>query len=924
MRSDREAIVRLGLKGAELGLSEEKLTSIEHRARALADSFAAIEHDDPIVWLGTQPHRFYSAMSAKAQAQDRETRSELWDSDLYAVLDKYDYPVSLSIRDQAGEAVLRQAYLDVARAAAEVRTPPAGRDIARRHLAILEELLSPSGFRRWWTGTGSVPPHGDPLVDAVEDHVFSEMVDLDMEASQIVAEFAVAMMGGRGDAKGGYETWRMSLSEGLDLYISFLAGGIDVTLPRDTIVELLGDYNTMPVLLTGMVEWQMARMWKFRPPHYLRFLASRTDRPAFAAELIGHYCDAAATMARQMQGRLTAEHGHAAAADVPHYLAQLDRWRACPDEASLVRLGYYVPDVSAFEVPEPPAARATMAVPPPRPDWDAPTPKPDRSPLDPETSLAAALDDLDGLVGLDTVKADLRRIVDYVTVQRRRAAAGMPVTPVTHHLVFVGNPGTGKTTVARIAGRLFAALGLLSSGHCVEASRADLVAEYVGQTAQRTGEVIERARGGVLIIDEAYSLAPNDRHSDYGSEAIETLLLAMENHRDDLVVIVAGYPVEMERFIASNPGLRSRFPRTVAFADYSAAELLEIFDTLAGAEGYTLEPQARSRVAAVLDHIRRAPEAGNARAARNLFDDVRMRHAERVATHPDASLSSIVAEDIPHTGPRSAAPTAALETLLGQLDGLVGMDAVKQDLRGMTAVARMQRLRAEQGLPVSRINAHVALLGGPGTGKTTVARLLGGIYQALGILPSGHLVEVGRADLVGSAVGQTAPLVKTTVQKALGGVLFVDEPYALLTGGAGDYGREAMETLVTLLDAHNGDFVCVLAGHPERTHALFEGYPALRALVPKTLMLPDFTDGQLRDIFVATAAENGFVLDPGAGERAAAVLSVMRGTSGFANARTARQLFDATITRQAIRLAGAPTMPDPTELSTVTIADIGW
>lgn len=238
-----------------------------------------------------------------------------------------------------------------------------------------------------------------------------------------------------------------------------------------------------------------------------------------------------------------------------------------------------------------------------------------------EASLRQALRELDALIGLDVVKKQVKELTALVRVQKLRRAAGLPVAVMSHHLVFRGNPGTGKTTVARLIGRIYAALGVVPEGHVVETDRAGLVAEYVGQTAIKTSEAFGKARGGILFIDEAYTLARDaGTASGFGQEAIDTLVKLMEDHRDDTVVIAAGYPNEMDAFVSANPGLRSRMPRTIDFPDYTDDELVRIFAELARQAGYTATASAKARVRELLAASARGPSFGNGRAVRTLFE----------------------------------------------------------------------------------------------------------------------------------------------------------------------------------------------------------------------------------------------------------------------------------------------------------------
>ncbi|WP_432942185.1 AAA family ATPase [Kribbella sp. CA-253562] len=293
----------------------------------------------------------------------------------------------------------------------------------------------------------------------------------------------------------------------------------------------------------------------------------------------------------------------------------------------------------------------------PQPDTQAEQP--------PERTVEELLAELDALTGLEKVKREVHRQVAVLRVEKLRTEAGLKSPTITRHLVFVGNPGTGKTTVARLVSGIYKALGLLSKGQLVEVDRSELVAGYLGQTATKTAEVVASAAGGVLFIDEAYSLTSGDQGTDqYGREAVDTLVKEMEDRRDDLVVIVAGYPEPMQTFIAANPGLASRFRTTIGFDDYTDAELTEILTGLAEAADYELTPEALEHFQVILSSTPRDRSFGNGRFARNVLEAAIGRHAWRLrdVTAPTTDqLRQILAVDLtdeelhPPTGPGSTA-----------------------------------------------------------------------------------------------------------------------------------------------------------------------------------------------------------------------------------------------------------------------------
>jgi hypothetical protein len=281
----------------------------------------------------------------------------------------------------------------------------------------------------------------------------------------------------------------------------------------------------------------------------------------------------------------------------------------------------------------------------------APVPQPDAPPAE-ARPLEELLAELDGLIGLADVKREVHQVADLLQVQRLRAQHDLPVIETTRHLVFTGNPGTGKTTVARLVAEIYHSLGVVSRGHLVECDREDLVAGFVGQTAIKTTEVVKRALGGILLIDEAYALARGGEN-DFGREAIDTLVKLMEDHRDDLVLIVAGYPEEMERLLDTNPGLRSRFSRVVHFADYTDDELVAMFRSMGAGQRYSPDDGAVAAVRARLAAEPRTRGFGNGRFVRNLFEQSVVRHAGRVVDLPaptEADLSTHTPADVPSAG----------------------------------------------------------------------------------------------------------------------------------------------------------------------------------------------------------------------------------------------------------------------------------
>ncbi|MFD9692348.1 right-handed parallel beta-helix repeat-containing protein [Kitasatospora sp. NPDC059088] len=547
-------------------------------------------------------------------------------------------------------------------------------------------------------------------------------------------------------------------------------------------------------------------------------------------------------------------------------------------------------------------------------------------PPDPEGPQAA----LQALVGLEGVKEQVATLVNLNKLARRREQAGMPALPMGRHLIFAGPPGTGKTTVARLYGSILAELGVLRSGHLTEVARADLVAAIVGGTAIKTTEVFTEALGGVLFIDEAYTLSAGGGGTgpDFGREAIDTLVKLMEDHRDDIVVIVAGYSEEMREFLSSNPGLASRFSRTVEFRNYSPQELVTIVQRAAAAHGFDLAEATSQALEAHFTRMPKGADFGNGRAARKVFEEMVDRQASRLAALAevtDADLPLLLPEDLGAEAVRAPAPgTDGGSDLLARLRAMVGLSAAKEQVENLVNLITQARRREEAGLPAARISHHLVFAGPPGTGKTTVARLYGALLAELGVLPTGQLVETARADLVGRYIGHTAQLTKDAFERARGGVLFVDEAYTLTPrGGAasGDFGQEAVDTLMKLMEDHRDEVVVIVAGYEDEMRGFLASNPGLASRFPQQIAFDHYSADELVTIVARQAEDAGYLCAPETLTALAALCAAVPRDRNFGNGRFARQTLEAMVTRQAGRLARLE-IGDVSELSLLLPQDI--
>ncbi|MEW2125593.1 AAA family ATPase [Streptomyces sp. NPDC007259] len=511
---------------------------------------------------------------------------------------------------------------------------------------------------------------------------------------------------------------------------------------------------------------------------------------------------------------------------------------------------------------------------------------------------------LEAMPGLDVVRERFEQLRAEVETVRALHAGGRAghFEPPSLHLVFTGNPGTGKTTVARLVGEIYRDLGLLERGHVVEAKMSDLVASFVGRTSELTEATIDSALDGVLFIDEAYGLS--DQRDGFGDEAIQALLARMENDRARLVVIVAGYPDKMREFLEANPGLRSRFAEDniLRFPDYPPPALHSIALGRLRERGALPAPETETRLLRIVSEMHRTRDEffGNARDMRTLADAVFARWSHRVRSRVDEPVGP---DDLPERYRaylERPAPDPA--RLLAELDSYVGLGPVREVL---TALANRQRLRQAHGTG-ELTPPHLLFTGPPGTGKTSVARLVGTLFRDLGLLRKGHVVQASRATLVGAYLGETARLVRAAVQEALDGVLFIDEAYSLVSDVRhGGYGKEAIDTLVLEMEQWRGRLSVIVAGYPRDMEAFLAANAGLASRFTEHVPFPHYGLDDLLEILRRMAADQGYTLDPEVPRHAGEWLRVVRRAdpAGFGNARTVRKLLELMEARLADRFA---------------------
>lgn len=557
---------------------------------------------------------------------------------------------------------------------------------------------------------------------------------------------------------------------------------------------------------------------------------------------------------------------------------------------------------------------------------------------DREQTLDEVLAELDELIGMNGVKEVVRKMARRVEMDKIRMERGlMDPKNAANHIVITGNPGTGKTTVAKMLGKIFKAIGLLPTDTVKEREAKNLKSSFVNETAKLVDKACDEAMGGILFIDEAYMLMKIDDaggKDQTGEEAVGALMTRMLEDAGKFIVVMAGYRKEMDEFIdKANPGFRRRFKTFIHIDDYSAEELVEIFKMQVKRSRMKITEKAEQVLAKMVTDMVNAKSEnfGNAGEMTNLLEKVKDQQSERLndeamngVEHTDEQLITIEACDIPYVCPEPLNP----EQVLAKLDELIGLQSVKQEIRELANTLNANILRAQrQGVEAKVQLDHYIFTGNPGTGKTTVAQMMADIFFALGMLPTNKLVEVTRKDLVMGYQGQTAINVGRVVKSAMGGVLFIDEAYALKQSENDSFGQEAIDTLLPMLLTYKNKFICIAAGYTREMRHWLATNSGLTSRFTETIEFPDYQPVELAEIFLMKARKEKYVLDPDAEQAMRQYFKDLfeHRDQNFGNAREVGNFFNKVKKRLSTRLARLDVLApdfDDSLLSRIILDDI--
>jgi AAA+ superfamily predicted ATPase len=552
-------------------------------------------------------------------------------------------------------------------------------------------------------------------------------------------------------------------------------------------------------------------------------------------------------------------------------------------------------------------------------------------------SLNSLFTEFDNLVGLNNLKQSLKDFITYLDFVAERKRQGIETEEsISANCIFLGNPGTGKTTVARLLGKFFKSIGILEHGHVIEVDRSELIGEYIGETAQKTEKVIKQALGGILFIDEAYSLKREKTGKDFGQEAIDIILKRMEDYKGKFFVIAAGYPVPMQNFLESNPGLKSRFTHLFTFDNYSAEELTSIFKIFSLKEKYVISKESENLLSAKLEIICTEPDDtfGNARFIRNLFNETKIELSKRYQALDEAerdfsALNTILMEDIQSAllnleqrNNIHLSDERKVEKYIAEVNNLVGLEGVKNVFNRILASIKVDKLKKDRSITSNPKNLNSLFIVEAGSGTTTMARLFAKSLKESGRLTKGQLIEIDSSTFYGLSKIDAYLTMDELSKKLLGNVILVNDTTASLQC-SNDFSDSLLQYFLKKLYIISDDVVVILAGAKDEMEMLINNFPVLENQFPNQFLFEPYSSRQLLEIAFSLCQKKNYQLDEGAWQQLFELIEELKSEKrkNFYNARTIKDILTKAISVQDERILSIENIND-NDLMLITFEDL--
>jgi len=551
------------------------------------------------------------------------------------------------------------------------------------------------------------------------------------------------------------------------------------------------------------------------------------------------------------------------------------------------------------------------------------------------SSLSSLFEEFDNYVGLKNLKQSLKDFITYLDFINERRRSGVETEEsISANCIFLGNPGTGKTSIARLLGKFFRAIGLLENGHVIEVDRADLVGEYIGETAQKTDKVINQALGGILFIDEAYSLK-KDSGQDFGQEAIDIILKRMEDYKNKFFVIAAGYPLLMQNFLESNPGLKSRFTHFFTFEDYSSEELTQIYKIFASKEKYIVSKETEKFLLESLEknNSKLDESFGNARFVRNLFNQSKIELSKRYQMLEEgakdfSTLNSLSKEDIRaafsiiENRSDSNVHLKKVDKYLNEINKLVGLEDVKITYNKIIASLKVERLKKERSITSIHRNLNSIFISEQGSGTSTIARLYAKSLKESDRLTKGQLIEIDSSTFYGLGKLDAYLMIDELFKKLLGNVILVNDASAALQC-TNDFSDSLLQYFLKKLYLINDDVVAIISGNAEEIDTLINNFPVLENQFPNIFNFEPYSTRQLLEIALNISQKNNYQFDEGAWQQMLELIIELKkeARKNFYNARTLKEIINKAISHQENRILAVKDINE-NDLMMITYEDL--